>query len=175
MNFNQYLRPFLSVVVFTTLQVIVFRNMVLWDTGFCYIYLGSILLFGLEVDAIVVMIAAFFIGLVNDMFYNTPGMHAFLSVLIAYLRSISLKVFTPAGGYEGDTGITFNARGFAWYIRYLIPLIFIHHIGIFMLEYADLSMLHVVLVKALVSTLVTAIAVFMVQLTGFPESIRTRQ
>jgi hypothetical protein len=163
MSLAGYLRTLWYVIMFTALQVIVFRNFSLWSTGFCFAYIGSILLLPLEASALLVMIAAFGIGLLTDMFYNTPGMHAALSVLVAFLRITSIKILTPAGGYEGDTEVSVEARGANWYFRYMTPLIFIHHLGLFALEYADLGSLHIVLINAVVSTPITLGVIFGLQ------------
>lgn len=155
MTLTSLIRYVWFALLLTAMQVIVFRNMSLWSVGYCFVYVGALLLLPIDLGAITLMLLAFGLGLMNDMFYNTPGMHAALCVLIAFLRSTSLKLLTPAGGYEGEFEISLSYRGIRWYLFYMMPLVFIHHLGIFLLEYASLTKFHLALVKAAISTVIT--------------------
>jgi len=155
MTLTNLLRHFWFAMLLTALQVVVFRNMSLWGVGYCYVYVGALLLLPIDIGALPLMFLGFCLGLMNDMFYNTPGMHASLCVLVAFLRTTSLKVLTPAGGYEGEFEVSLAYRGIRWYLLYLVPLLMIHHLGVFLLEYATLTKFHLALVKATISTALT--------------------
>jgi hypothetical protein len=162
MNILAYVRHLWFALLVTALQVVVFRNLSLWDTGFVYLYIGAVLLLPIDLGAIPIMLFAFGLGLLNDMFYNTPGMHAAAAVLVAYARNMLLKLLTPAGGYEGEFEISLGYRGIGWYMAYMVPLILIHHVALFLLEYASLAKLHLVVLKAVVSGVLTLVLVTLV-------------
>src|SRR6185295_20289334 len=76
-----------------------FKNLVLFNTGFCFVYVAFILLMPIETSNLFLMIAGFIIGFTVDIFYDSLGLHAFTMVLIGYLRNYWLGIITPQGGY----------------------------------------------------------------------------
>src|SRR5438045_8053101 len=76
-----------------------FKNLILFNTGFCFLYVAFILLLPIETSNLFLMIAGFTIGFTVDVFYNSLGLHACTMVFIAYLRNFWLGTITPQGGY----------------------------------------------------------------------------
>jgi hypothetical protein len=129
--------------------------MVLFRTAFCFIYIGFILLLPLQMSPISLIAVAFLSGLVVDMFYNTPGINASASVLIGFIRPYWLSLITPRGGYEDVDIPRLKTLGFSWFITYTAPLIFIHHLTLFIVEAGDLINFWFVLSKTVFSTIYT--------------------
>lgn len=163
MNLTSYLRPVWLILLFSALQILVFRNFSLWNTGFCFVYIAGILLLPLGMNGLLVMLLAFFTGLFNDIFMSTPGMQAAAAVATAFARITMIRVLTPPGGYEGDDDVSTVSRGWAWYLQYMIPLVFINNFLVFAIDYAELSKLHVMLINAVVSTVLTLVVIWLVQ------------
>jgi hypothetical protein len=164
-------RNIISIVInfllFVGLQWLVARNLDLYHTAFCFLYVGFILLLPLETNPLVVLLIAFGTGLATDMFYDTLGMHAAASVLVAYLRHTSLKVLTPAGGYEDWMEVSLPSMGPRWYLQYSLPLLFLHSLALFMLEYSNWQMTLLALGKAAASTLFTFVIILVVQYASY--------
>jgi hypothetical protein len=111
-----------------------FKNLVLFNTGFCFLYVAFILSMPIETANITLMLAGFAIGFAIDIFYNSLGLHAFATVLIAYLRNYWLRVITPQGGYDPGALPNVSAHGLQWFLVYIMPLLFVHHLTLFLLE-----------------------------------------
>ena len=83
MTLREILSTTLLFVLYLALQILLVRNVVLFDYGFCFIYIACILLLPNEISRTWLMIIAFVTGLIVDTFYNTLGMHAAATVLMA--------------------------------------------------------------------------------------------
>lgn len=163
MNITSYFKPVWMILLFSALQILVFRNFSLWNTGFCFIYIAGVLLLPLNMNGLLVMVIAFLTGFFNDIFMSTPGMQAAAAVATAFARITMIRVLTPPGGYEGDDEVSVSSRGVAWYLQYMVPLVFLNNFIIFLIDYAELSKLHVMLINSLVSTLLTILVIWLVQ------------
>lgn len=150
--------PYLIFVflVYLVLQVFFFDNMILFRTAFCFVYIGFILMMPLQISSVVLISVAFLSGLMVDMFYSTPGINASASVLIAFIRPYWLSGITPRGGYEEVDIPRLKTLGFSWFITYCIPLIFLHHLSLFIVEAGNLFNFWFVINKTIFSTIYTA-------------------
>lgn len=142
-------------LVYLSLQVFLFDNMVLFRSAFCFVYVGFILLLPLQMSSTLLISVSFLAGLIVDMFYSTPGINASASVLIGFLRPYWLGLITPRGGYEEIDIPRLKVLGFSWFITYALPLIFIHHLTLFIVEAGDLFNFWFVINKTFLSTIYT--------------------
>jgi hypothetical protein len=86
-------------------------------------------------------------------------MHAFSTVLVAWMRPTFFKILTPANGYDERSSISLDEMKWMWFYPYLALMLFTHHLVLFLLEASDASLFGLSLLKALLSTLL-GIAVF---------------
>jgi hypothetical protein len=112
---------------------------------------------------------AFFFGLSIDLFYDTMGIHAASTVLIAYMRSYIINFLTPRGGYDASTEISIPALGFQWFVVYAIVMIFIHHLFLFLIESWGLGVFFRMIGKTIMSTLFTLFVFILFQYLFYPS------
>ena len=124
---------FISFVIYVVAQAF-FKNLVLFNTGFCFFYVAFILLMPIETSNLFLMMAGLAIGFTVDVFYNSLGLHALTMVLVAYLRNFWLNTITPQGGYDPGAMPNLPSHGLQWFIVYSMPLVFIHHLTLFLVE-----------------------------------------
>lgn len=161
MNRNLVLIP-IAFVVYLVLQVLLFRRVVLFDTAFCFVYIGFILFLPMEITTVVLMLLAFAMGITLDVFQNSPGLHAGASVFVAFVRNRWLLALTPQGGYDAATGINaFSQPGLLWLLSYMFPLILLHHLVLFFTEAGGFQMTGLTLGKTMSSVLFTGILIFL--------------
>ena len=125
----------ISFIIYVITQAF-FKNLVLFNTGFCFLYVAFILLMPIETSNLFLMIAGFAIGFTVDVFYNSLGLHAFTMVFVAYLRNYWLNTITPQGGYDLGAMPNILSHGVQWFLVYTMPLVFIHHLTLFLVESA---------------------------------------
>jgi hypothetical protein len=145
-------------------QVLLFKNVVLFHTAFCFIYLLYLLTFPVETNPLILMAIAFAMGLGIDIFYDSVGLHAMSSVFMVYLRGYWLNRITPQGGYDRNSLPTLAMNGVQWFIVYALPLVFIHHLVLFFVEAGGAMYFWFTLFKVFMSTLFTLAALVIAQL-----------
>ncbi len=152
-----------SFILYLLLQVTLVRNVVLFDTAFCYVYVAFILLLPFDIGRVLLMTLAFLCGLLVDIFYDSLGMHASACVLIAFIRPFWTKTVPPRGGYEMGMRPTIKIMGFSWFITYTLPLIFIHHLVLFFVEVGGMQLFGFTLMKVISSTILTFLVMVIIQ------------
>lgn len=163
MNLNEIVRYVLWFVLYMALQILVLRNLVLFDYGFCFIYIAGILLLPAHFNSTLVIIFSFFTGIALDFFYNTFGLHAAASVLVAYLRPYWINLHLEFKDSERDEISLPNLR-MGRFITFLLPLIFIHHSVLFFVELSHFGLILQALGRIVASSFFTLTAIILSQL-----------
>ena len=158
---------FFQFIVFTALQVFVFRNLVLFDAGFCFIYVAFLLFLPIDIPVVPLLLLGFVLGLVVDIFYDTVGIHAAATVLLAFLRPYVLLLLIPRDGYDANDSANLHVMGWRWFLTYILLLLLVHHLAVFFLEMGGLRMAWFTVAKALVSSFFTATVIVITQLLFF--------
>lgn len=161
----KYLLQFFLLLLF---QVLILNNVLLYwwsePSGFPvftpYIYPLFLLLLPFETPVWALLLIGFLSGLVVDSFMNTPGMHAFAMVLIAYLRTNVLLALLPKHLKEyKELSPSVKTMGWPPFITYSAFLILIHHTAFFIIELWSLSNIGYLLLKIVASTLTTLLLI----------------
>jgi len=155
MNSKNFVFSIVSFFLYFAIQVFVLKNVVLFGTAFSFLYVIYILIFPLEIKTIPLMIISFLLGFSIDMFYDTLGMHTASLVLVAFLRKSWLNVHTPTGGFDDNTQPTVLNMGFGWFLTYALPLIFIHHLTFFFIDYLGTDFYLPVIIRTFSSVVFT--------------------
>lgn len=166
MNSN-YIRLIIQGAVLFILQVILFRNVALFDLAFCFVYIGVLLFLPVETDRILALIIAFILGIFIDIFYNSIGIHASAAVFLAFIRYFWIKAVMPQGGYEGNISLTIANMGLQWFTSYAFPIIFTHHFTLFFVEAGGFSLFGYTLLKVIMSSIFTFLVIVLLQMLFF--------
>ncbi len=153
-----------AIVLYLFLQVFVVRNLVFFDVGFCFLYISVILFLPNTVPVSGVLVIAFLVGLVIDIFSNTAGLHASACVLIAFLRSYILKILFPTRGLETELVISLEGLGTERFIRYIVIMTFTHHLYLFFIEAGTIQFFLNTSLKVVSSVLFTSLVVFLMHI-----------
>jgi hypothetical protein len=104
-----------------------------------------------ETAIVPMILSAFLLGIGIDSLSNTYGLHASSLVVVAYLRPVVFKAFSPRDGYEGTKEGNVFEMGPRWFLLVFGSLLFIHHFWFFMLEIFKFNELGYILKKLLLS------------------------
>jgi rod shape-determining protein MreD len=113
---------FVLFFIYVLVQVLVLRNLVLFNSAFCFLYIAFILLLPIELNSLALMVIGFVLGFTVDIFYNSMGLHALATVLIAYVRNYWLGTITPQGGYDANSSTTLASNGLQWFLVYSLAI-----------------------------------------------------
>jgi hypothetical protein len=143
--------------------VLILKNIVLFNTAFCFLYVAYLFFLPVESNPLFLMLAGFLMGFAIDIFYDSLGLHAFACVLVMYVRNYWLSLITPQGGYDGNDTPSIAIHGTQWFLVYTIPLVFLHHSVLFFMEAGGFGMFWFTLWKIITSTLFTTLVTLIVQ------------
>ena len=163
---------FVSFFIYVILQVLLLKNLVLFNTGFCFLYVAFILLLPIETNPLLLMLIGFAIGFMIDIFYNSLGLHALTMVFVAYLRNYWLGAITPQGGYDAGILPNVNSQGLQWFLVYTMPLVFLHHLTLFLVESAGFVLFWYSMLKTITSLMFTMTLIIVLQYL-VPQRSRT--
>lgn len=160
---NEIIKNTIRFILLVLLQVLIVQNIHLGPYIILFPYILFILLLPFETPKLVVMLLAFFTGLIIDMFYDTAGIHAAVCTLVGFSRYYVLKLLSPREGYDPGLSPTIQSMGPVWFITYSAVIIFIHHLFFFYLEIFRFSEFFSTLLRVFLSTIGTFTFVYVIQ------------
>ncbi len=158
------IQNFVRFVVLVLLQVFLLKNISLYNLSMPYLYVLFIMLLPLETPNLLLFSLAFLMGIIIDMFYDTPGLHAAASVILAFVRVLFVSITVQRDGFDAEPEPTLGNMGFRWFLTYSTVLILIHHFFLFCLEVFRFSEIQYTLLRFLSSSLFT---LFLILITSF--------
>ena len=147
------------------LQGLILRRMEI-DTGFwkyihIFLYPLFIMLLPLRTPKPLVIGASFAMGILVDLFYYTPGLHASASAFLGYFRSWVLDRMEPNAGYNPNYSPTLARFDGKWFYRYTAVLLAVHLFFYFSAEAFTFVYIGRILLNTLMSFIISFICVFM--------------
>jgi rod shape-determining protein MreD len=132
-----------------------------------YVYVLFILLLPFTVPRLILLISAFLIGLIIDLFMGTPGVHSSATVLMAFARPSVMALFSPREGYQSGTYPRLTQFGAEWFVKYTVMLVLIHHFTLFYLEVFSFNHFFNTLFRAFLSSVLTSLIIIFSQFFVF--------
>lgn len=149
-------------VGYVILQIPLLHKFILFDVAFSFFYLGFLLFFPLGQNPILRLMAGFLTGLFIDLFSNTPGLHAGVCTFIMLFRDTWLRFILEYEEGALDMNIyILKMRGVCLYV---LPLIFIHHLMIFWINYGSWMGLFLTFDRILASTIFSFLSILLLNL-----------
>lgn len=167
MNIRNLFSYILLIIFLGVVQILFLKNLALFGVAFVFIYLLAILILSISIKTTSTLLIAFLLGLMVDVFYETIGMHAAAATMLAFARSLWLRVISPNGGYVDIEEPTVNEMGLVWFLTYSFPLIFIYSLVFFTADQWGTSGFLGVLNKSFFSSILTCVLVIIVQVLFF--------
>jgi hypothetical protein len=158
-----FAKYFLYFVVLILAQLLVFNNIELSGYINPYVYVLFILLLPFTTPKLVLLLSAFLLGLIIDLFMGTPGVHSSACVLMAFSRSFVMALFSPREGYQTGTYPRLEQFGMEWFVKYAVMLVLIHHFTLFYLEVFSFSHFFSTFFRAFLSTILTSLIIILSQ------------
>jgi len=169
---NKIVRYALVLFLLLVFQFAVFNHIVVEQGITIFIYLFFFLILPLRTPGWAVLLLGFSTGLAVDSVFNTGGIHAFATVLIAFLRPYILNknefvmdrelVYRP--GIRSMGGVSF--------LKYSFTMAFIHHFILFYLEVFHFRSFFLHLLIVLINTLLTSIICMLIEVLFKSERSR---
>lgn len=148
---RNFIKHTLRFIFFVVAQTLVFNK---FEPGLGIhpmIYPLFIFLLPFEFGIITMLFLAFAMGICIDALSETYGLHTSALVLLAYLRPLIFKAFSPRDGYDPLKEGTIFEMGTRWFVLAFGSLLLLHHFWFFAVELFKLNEIGYLLMKLLLS------------------------
>lgn len=159
---NKELKYILQMPLFLLIQIYILNEVLFASYINPFIYLILLLIMPFKTPKWFLLFYAFVIGFLIDLFSGNLGMHSTACLLIALLKDPVSKITIPHNIIEENDELTIQKIGGKSFWLFSVILIFIHHLTLFVLEHASFDFL--ILLKVVLSTLITSIIISVTQL-----------
>lgn len=144
------------------LQVLILNNVHIGGVATPFLYVYFILKFPSGISRNALMLWGFLIGLAIDIFSNTPGMNASATVLLAFFRPFSLRLFMPRDTLDSIIP-SFKSMGVSSFLKYIIVCVFVHHFVLLTIEFFSFTSIPLLLLRVVASTILTVSCIMAVE------------
>jgi len=159
------LKIFFNFFLLIAVQVLILNNIQLFGLINPYLYILFIIILPMFISPALMMLIAFVLGGVIDVFAHSYGIHIAATVLIAFIRPYVMGLFASREDME-KSAPTYHNFGVS-FLKYASLLVVIHHLMLFSLEAFSWSHIGMVLLKTVCSSFVTILLIFGIQSINF--------
>ena len=163
--------------VFRFLGLLLFQGLILrriefstgvWSYIHVLIYPLFIILLPMRTPRTLLVFSSFAIGILVDLFYYSPGIHASAATFLGFIRPVVLSSLEPRGGYNVNFNPTRARFGNNWFLRYSTIMLLIHLFWYFSVEAFTFVFIGQILLNTLVSFVVSMFFIFVYMLVFDP-------
>ncbi len=129
-----------------------------------FVYILFIMMLPIETNKYLVLLLGLLMGLGVDLFDSTLGLHASGGVLVAFVRTFTLDIYSPHDGYEANKQLSVRNYGYLWFIKYALTLIIVHHLWIFFFENLSFANIFFTLAKVVISSVTSFVVILLFHL-----------
>ena len=151
-------------IVLIVLQIVIFSNIEFSGYVNPYVYVMFILILPFSIPSWLLLILAFFTGLVVDLFSGTLGVHAFATVMAGFVRPWILSLNITSEVNDPDVSPSLYRNSLRWFLFYTVTVVFVHHLSLFLVEVFTFSNFFHTLLRVLLSTAVTTFFIMLFDL-----------
>jgi hypothetical protein len=155
-------------MIYIAIQVLVLKEINLIGSSknyiFILIYPVIILTLPIRVPQFFMLLIAFAIGFIIDLFYVSPGVHTGACLWMVAFRPLVLRLIEPKNGYLTEFSPTIHDMGIIWFAKYASILLFIFFFSYFILDVFTFVYAGEIFLKTVLSFCVSSLIIFLLQL-----------
>lgn len=136
---NIILRYGLLFIICVLLQVLIFNRIVLFHVAIPIVFIYFIIRLPINLKLIYVFTFSFLLGLIVDIFSDTPGVNALACTLIASIRTPIYYAYMEKDDITSRLTPGISSMGFMDYSKYLLTFIVIYCVIAFTIEYFNFA------------------------------------
>ena len=161
----KYTIMFVSLVL---VQVLIFNQVQFGGFFNPYVYILFVILLPLSTPRYLVLILAFALGFIIDVFSNSLGVHSAATVFIAYMRPLVIRIISKREDDKRDfPGLHQNKL--IWFVSYVVFMVLLHHLLLFYLEVYTFANFLNTLFRVVLSSLFSIIVIVLSQFLVFRD------
>ena len=162
-----YIKYIKLIIIFVLLQILILNQILFFNYINPYLYLALIISLPLKTPKWFMLIYAFVLGFLIDLFSGNLGLHSTATVFIAFIKPTISKITIPYSILEDTDEITLNKIGSKAFIVFSSLIILMHNGILFGLEHFNFN--HQIAGKIIASSLVTLILILILEIFKFSK------
>lgn len=152
-----FLREMVGFVVLVLLQTLVLNRISVFGVAVPILYIYFLIKLPKNRNLFYVVISGFLMGLIIDIFLNTPGMNAAATTIVATLRKPLMNIFFSKVEYEDFVPSIYTETGA--FLRYSVVMVLLHQTLLFFIESFTFFNLTSTLIRIGASSVLTLILI----------------
>ena len=132
---NTIIRYTLLFIICILLQALIFNSIILFRVAVPIVFIYFIVRLPINLKLPYVFTLAFFLGLIMDIFSDTPGVNALACTLIAALRIPIFYAYMEKDDNSSRLSPCVSTMGLMEYCKYLLSFVVIYCLLMFSIEY----------------------------------------
>ena len=153
--------------LFILLQVLFLNNIQFVSYINPLVYLILIITLPQDTDRWFLIIYAFYLGILLDLFEGNMGLNSSALVFTAFIRPYVQRISIPKKSVEEKDNLTLRLLGIKTFTVFALSIILMHHLFFFIIENFRFSNLFNLSIQIISSSLVTYILILIMQLFSF--------
>lgn len=158
---SNWIRQSIVFIILVLLQVLVLNHISFLGYATPFLYIYFIIKIPIGTNRNLVLILAFLIGLIIDIFCNTPGLNAAATIFAAFMRRPIQGLFFAREDFEHFIPSISNL-GLA-FIKYTIVIVFLHNLALISISSFSYLNFITVLLRIVSSTVLTSILIYAIE------------
>lgn len=151
------LREIVWFVILILLQTLVLNRISVFGVAVPILYIYFLIKLPKNRNLFYVVISGFLMGLIIDIFLNTPGMNAAATTIVATLRKPLMNIFFSKVEYEDFVPSIYTETGA--FLRYSVVMVLLHQTLLFFIESFTFFNLTSTLIRIGASSVLTLILI----------------
>ena len=147
--------------------MLIFNNILVARMIAPFFYILFIILLPFDTPRALLLFLSFLLGLIVDIFTNTPGVHASASLTIGFLRPYVLQLISSRETLESVAAPRVENMGLSWFAGYTAFLAVIHHFFLFIIEAFTFNDILITLFRIVLSSILSIILIVLSQFLIF--------
>ncbi|MCK9290842.1 MAG: hypothetical protein WCR58_00280 [Bacteroidales bacterium] len=143
------------------LQVWVINNIRLGGYVNPFVYVLFIMMLPIAVPGWLLLISAFGVGMIMDIFMSTAGLHSAALLLMAFTRPAVIRLITGSSIPENISYPSISQMGDRGWISYTLVMVLIYHGSLFLLESFSFQQIEYTFLRIILSSIASAIIILL--------------
>jgi len=148
--------------LFVIIQVLILNEILFFTFINPFLYIILVITLPLSTHKWSLLLYAFFVGFIIDLFSNSIGFHSTALVFMAFMKPLISKLTIPHNVLSETDKITLNKVGPKSFMIFTSILTTIHHVLLFIITHLDINFN--IILKSFLSVIVTLILIIITQL-----------
>lgn len=157
-----YLHRLYWFVGLVLLQVLILNNIHILGIVTPFLYIYFLIKLPSSISRNMLLVLGFVLGLIIDIFSNTPGMNAAACVALAVVRPFFLRLFTPRDLFDSIVP-SFKTMGIASFIKYTVVCVLFFLTILLTVEFFSFTTLGMLLLRIVSCSFITVVCILAIE------------